>query len=323
MPATVGLWLAQPREMDMHYQKIAVVGAAGKLGRRVVNALRRQGAETIALVRPGTHKEKTAALLSMGAQVAQVELADIPALTRRLAGVDAVVSTLAGLKDVMVDGQRSVLEAAEIAGVQRIIPSDYCLDFTRFPAGQNRNLDLRREFNVILEASPVAATSVFCGSFSSMLTQAPIILDIRHNRVSYWEHADQVMNFTAIDDVAQVTAAAALDTDPPRYLRVAGTTLSAREIAAQAAELKGHPFALHCMATLNDLSGYIEKGQRTAFADAGDIYPMWQTFQDSRNLFNGSGVFEPIDNGRYPQIGWTPLRELISRELIASGLLAL
>ena len=56
-----------------------------------------------------------------------------------------MVSSLAGLRKVIIDAQKVLLDAAIAAGVPRFIPSDYSLDFTRFSDGENRNLDLRRE----------------------------------------------------------------------------------------------------------------------------------------------------------------------------------
>ena len=296
-------------------QKIAVAGATGNLGHRMVYALRKRGAEVIALVRPGTDSGKRESLSATGATVVEVDLSDVARLAAHLANVDGVVSALVGLREIIIDGQASLLKAAERAGVKRFIPSDYCLDYTAFPQGQNRNLDLRREFGVMLDRSPIAATSIFCGAFSTLLTHVPIILDMKSSRVSFWENSKQPMNFTAIDDVAQFTAAAALDIAAPRYLRVASETVSAGQLAELASGLKGTSFELHCAADLSELSQQIKEGQSRADPNDTDIYPLWQTLQHLRNMFDGSGVFETTDNGRYPQISWTPLSELISQVL--------
>jgi hypothetical protein len=64
--------------------------------------------------------------------------------------VTCVVSVLAGLREVIIDAQKVLLDAAIAAGVPLFIPSDYSLDFTKFSDGENRNLDLRRDFIVIL-----------------------------------------------------------------------------------------------------------------------------------------------------------------------------
>ena len=72
-----------------------------------------------------------------------------------------MVSALAGLKDVIVEAQTVLLDAATKAGVPRFIPSDYSIDFTKFPPGENRNLDLRRDFHQRLEKTSIRATTIF------------------------------------------------------------------------------------------------------------------------------------------------------------------
>src|SRR5208283_1948772 len=130
-----------------------------------------------------------------------------------------------------------LLDAAIIAGVPRFIPSDYSIDFTKFPPGENRNLDLRREFHQRLDKASIRATTIFNGAFAEMLTgQMPLIL-FKRKRVLYWGDADQRMAFTTIDDTAAFTASAALDPSTPRFLRIAGDQLSARELTAVVSEV--------------------------------------------------------------------------------------
>jgi hypothetical protein len=54
--------------------------------------------------------------------------------------------------------------AAIKADVPRFIPSDYSIDFTKFPPGENRNLDLRRDFHKRLDKTSISATTIFNGA---------------------------------------------------------------------------------------------------------------------------------------------------------------
>jgi hypothetical protein len=63
-------------------------------------------------------------------------------LTETLEGASTVVSALQGLRDVILDGQGALLNAAVAAKVLRFIPSDFALDFAKTAPGSNRNLDL-------------------------------------------------------------------------------------------------------------------------------------------------------------------------------------
>ena len=195
----------------MNDSTIVVAGATGNLGGRIARALLERGASVRALVRHGTPRDKVERLEEMGATIASVDLSSASQVTPACSGAACVVSALAGLRDVIVETQTVLLEAAIEAHVPRFIPSDYSIDFTKFPAGENRNLDLRREFHKRLDKTSIRATTIFNGAFADMLTgQIPLIL-FKRKRVLYWGDADQRMDFTTMDDTAAFTASAALE----------------------------------------------------------------------------------------------------------------
>jgi hypothetical protein len=125
---------------------IAVAGAGGDLGERIVKALVERGATVRALVRPDLAPDVRARVEAMGATIAVADPSNARALADASTGAACVVSALSGLRSVMIDRQSTLLDAAVTAGVQRFIPSDFSEDFTRTQPGGNRNLDLRREF---------------------------------------------------------------------------------------------------------------------------------------------------------------------------------
>src|SRR5208282_2725011 len=135
----------------MHDSTIVVAGATGNLGGRIARALVERGAGVRALVRRGTARDKLERLEKLGVTIALVDLSSASQVTPACSGAACVVSVLAGLRDVIVEAQTVLLDAAIKAGVPRFIPSDYSIDFTKFPPGGNRNLDLRREFHQRLE----------------------------------------------------------------------------------------------------------------------------------------------------------------------------
>jgi uncharacterized protein YbjT (DUF2867 family) len=290
---------------------ILLAGATGDLGERIAKALLERGAAVRALVRPGTAADGVARLRSLGAEIVQADYGDAAALRAACAGADCVVSALSGLREVIVDAQTRLLEAAVSAGVPRFIPSDFAIDFSKLPPGSNRNLDLRREFKARLDRAPIAATSILTGAFADMLTGvAPIIL-FKRKRVLYWQNADQRMDFTAKDDVAAFTAAAALDPSTPRTLRIAGEQVSARELAAQMSDVSGERYRLLRAGGLG-LLGMLIRIARTVAPGEGDVYPPWQGMQYLHNMFGGRGKLEPLDNGRYPGLRWTTAREVLA-----------
>ena len=291
---------------------ILLAGATGGLGERIARALVGRGARVRALVRPGTSPDRRQALEQLGLTLVEADYTDAEALTRACQGVACVVSALSGLREVIVEAQGQLLDAAVRAGVPRFIPSDYSIDYARLPPGSNRNLALRQEFEARLDRAPLRATSILNGAFMDLLTgQAPLIL-FKPKRVLYWASAEQRMDFTTQDDTAAFTAAAALDPDAPRTLRIAGDSVNARELADVMTELTGERFRLTRAGGLGLLGGLIRVA-RVVAPQPGALYPPWQGMQYLHNMFSGLGKLEPLDNDRYPGLTWTRARDVLAR----------
>ena len=287
---------------------VVLAGATGDLGGRVAQALARQGTRTRALVRPGSRT----GVLPAKVETVAVDFADATALREACQGATCVVSTVNGLRPVVLDLQSRLLDAAVAVGVPRFIPSDFSLDFTRTRPGDNRNLDLRRAFMARLDAAPVAATSILNGAFADLLAgQAPIVLP-RLRRVLYWGEPDQPLDFTTKDDVAAFTAAAAIDPSTPRILRIAGDSLSPRDLAAIITALTGRRFALLRGGGIGRLDLLIRLVRRLA-PQPDAVFPAWQGMQYLRDMASGRGKLSPLDNDRYPDLRWTSAEEVLKR----------
>jgi NAD(P)-dependent dehydrogenase (short-subunit alcohol dehydrogenase family) len=291
---------------------VAVAGATGDLGTRIVKALIARQAAVRVLVRRGTPLEKIRTLEVLGAEIALVNFASPSTLVTACTGASCVVSALSGLRDVIVEAQIDLLNAAVQAGVPRFIPSDFSIDFTSIPTGTNRNLDLRQEFYERANQTPIAVTSILNGAFMDLLTdKAPIIL-FKQRRVVYWQNAEQRMDFTTMDDTAAYTAAAALDDTTPRILRIAGDTVNANELASIMRVISREDFTLFRPGGLSLLRALIWVTRTTA-PSPKEIYPPWQGMQYLYNMFAGQGKFGRNDNTRYPEIQWQSVRDVLEQ----------
>ena len=300
----------------MNNPAIVVAGATGNLGGRIVKALLERGASVRALVRHGAAPDKLEELQRLGVTIAKIDFSSASQVELACSGAACVVSALAGLRDVIVEAQTVLLDAAVKAGVPRFIPSDFSIDFIKFPPGENRNLDLRREFHQRLDKASIRATTIFNGAFADMLTgQMPLIL-FKAKRVLYWGNADQRMDFTTIDDTSAFTASAALDPSTPRFLRIAGDQLSARELTVVVSEVTGKKFHLFRAGGLG-LLGLLIKVARTFAPGEKELYPAWQGMQYMRNMFDSRAKLEPLDNDRYPGIHWTTVRDVLSARQVS------
>ncbi|MES2592569.1 MAG: NmrA family NAD(P)-binding protein [Bacteroidota bacterium] len=299
----------------MNKKIIVVAGGTGNLGGRIVKALLDKKAEVRVLVRSTSDKEKIIHLERIGAKVIPLDMTNELEISTACNGASCVVSALAGLHDVVIDTQKVLLNGAILAGVPRFIPSDYSLDFTKFKDGENRNLDLRREFHKYLDATSISATTIFNGAFMEMLTNEIPMIIFKKRLVLYWGNADHKMGFTTLDNTAMYTANAALDESTPRYLRIAGDQISPREVREVMNELSGQKFRLLRTGGLG-LLGAIIKITKKLSPGKTELYPAWQGMQYMRNMIDERATLKTIDNKRYSDIKWTTVKDLISNHKI-------
>lgn len=294
----------------MSDRPILIAGGTGHLGGLIVESLRRRKTRIRVLVRPTTNRERIEKLSAAGVEIVTADYSDPVQLRKACHGAACVVSALAGLRETMIDAQGALLDAAVAVGVARFIPSDFAIDFYKTEPGSNRNLDLRREFSRRLDAAPIKATSILNGMFMDLLGgQAPFIL-FRFHRVLYWEKQDQLMDFTTIENVAEYTAAAAVDSSTPRFLRIAGDVATARDLAGIAEEVTGEPFKLFRAGKLSRLERLIRL-TKLMVPGKDDVYPPWQGMQYMHDMFEGRAKLTPLDNDRYP-VEWTSIRTLLA-----------
>ena len=105
--------------------RLAVTGASGKTGWRVVQEALARGQQVRALLRPGSEVPEGLA----GAEIVRLELSDPPALRQALQGCDALViatgarPSLDLLGPLKVDALaiRSQIDACKAMGVQRVV----------------------------------------------------------------------------------------------------------------------------------------------------------------------------------------------------------
>jgi uncharacterized protein YbjT (DUF2867 family) len=296
--------------MTTTHGRVLVVGASGKMGLKIVRELLALAATVRVTHRDGSSPEQVAKLRALGVELITADLSDEPSLTHACDGADVVVSSVQGLRDTIVDGQTRLLRAAEKAGVSRMIPSDYSLDFFKTTEGGNRNLDLRREFNRTLDASSVRGTSVLCGAFMDLLAFGAIGPDPKTGVYKVWGDDNQPSDFTSTDDVAKFVAAVALDADAGRVVRVAGDTRSPRELGAVFEELRGQPVKIESAGSLADLDRTID-AMRAADPAPTNVFPVWQQLQYARDMASGRGKLSPLDNGRYPSVHAKAVREFL------------
>ena len=134
------------------------------------------------------------------------------------------------------------------------------------------------------------------------------LIQSRIRRVLFWGDADQVLDFTTKADVAAYTAAAAMDDATPRLLRIAGDSLSVRDMARRLSGTTGSNYRPLRAGSMSSMSALIGATKRLAPGDDA-VFPAWQGMQYTRDMFDGRVRLDPLDNNRYPDMSWTSVRD--------------
>lgn len=292
---------------------ILVAGATGNLGGKIVDALISRGVQVRAIARPSSDDAKAKALEEKGVHVFLSDMDNKESLIAALTGVDTVVSALQGLHDVIIDTQKIILDAAVAAGVPRFIPSDFSTDFTEIPGGDNRNFDLRREFHQYLDKAPIASTSIFNGAFAYVITLGTPLLDMKNNTVGYWENANWAYDATTVENTAEFTAAAAMDSSAPKKLHIAGIRINSHEMKAVAEELTGKTFEMKNLGSREAFTEMVRQMRSSNPEGEQELYPQWQGMQYLLSMFTVPS--QHLDNDRYPGIRWTDAKAFLAGQI--------
>ncbi|MFA9213587.1 MAG: NmrA family NAD(P)-binding protein [Candidatus Methylacidiphilales bacterium] len=294
---------------------IVVAGATGNLGGKITKALLALGVEVRAIVRLETDINKIKNLEQIGVKVFEVDTSNQSEIAKHCIGAHCLVSALAGLRETVIDTQKIFLDAAVQANVPRFIPSDYSSDFTNLKEGQNRNLDFRRKFHDYIDKTPIKATTIFNGPFMDLLTtDMPLIL-FKQKRILCWGNANQILEFTTTYNVAEFTAAAAVDDNTPRYLRIAGDKLTCNDFVKLLTELTKKQYKIFRPGGIG-LLNFLIKVTRFFSPSENELYPAWQGMQYMRDLMEGRIIFQKYDNERYSYIRWTSVKEFLVKEKV-------
>jgi hypothetical protein len=151
------------------------------------------------------------------------------------------------------------------------------------------------------------------GAFANeILSYNTPLYDVKNHSVGYWgDNPDWKIDFTTMDNTADYTAAAAIDSATPKILRIASFQISPNELVAVGTEVKKSEFKLVPMGSLVDFSAS-NKQERAAHPEGEkEVFSSWQNKQYLYSMFNVQN--QPLDNDRYPDVQWTSAIDVISK----------
>lgn len=296
---------------------IVVVGAAGKLGRLVVESLvAHPGVIVRALVRdpekvPDLKGDKVEVVAFDAVASSEKERAAV------VKGAFAVISTLQGGPDIIIDAQMRLLQAAKAAGVRRFIPSDYSYNIFTLPAGINVNSDWRRTFAEKAHAEITdgfEVVHVMQGIFADRVVLGFLgMFDTERGIVRYWGEGTTPIDWTTWEDTARFTAAAAIDDRRvPEHLFVSGDRLDVLTFIKTWEKVNGKSLNAQRLGSLDDLA----QATPRALTEQPDNMYAWLPLMYARGTFGGEALLGPRENGRYPEIKPETVEEAMRRQAV-------
>jgi hypothetical protein len=229
-------------------------------------------------------------------------------------GAYAVVSTLQGGPEIIVDAQLALVRASKAAGARRFVPSDYSFDFFALPEGININSDWRRKHAALakMEVSPsFEVVHVMQGIFADAYVLGFLgMLDGANGVVRYWGDGKTPIDWTTWEDTARFTAAAALDdAKVPERLYVSGDRLDTFEFAKVWESGHQKKLTLERLGSLEELAA---ETQRRLTAEPHNMYA-WLPLMYARGVYGGQALLGKSENARYPEIRPESVAQAIAR----------
>jgi hypothetical protein len=309
---------------------IVVAGAQGTLGKLLcdslisrarsegrpvqVRGLVRKGDTNSVPVTPESSPEKDS---ERQLTIEPVDYGNEDDLKRVCAGAYCVISALQGLEDVIIGVQSRLIAAAITCNVQRFIPSDFSIDFTKLPQGSNRNFDFRFRFHQAADLlikqskSNIRLLSVYPGAITELLGSGWMLFNYKKRTITYFGSSDTIMEFTTWKNTAQFTAAVALDLNPAkRNYFIAGKRLTPLEALQVAKQVTGADFKIKRAMSIRMLHFMITL-MKFCKPEKNKTMPMWVGMQYAYCMALGPTLPEQLDNDKYPGIEWTGIEDVV------------
>lgn len=192
---------------------VGLAGITGKLGHLLASKL----LENPDVVLRGYARDPTKVIPEL-ATLPRVEIFkggafDAKAIKPFVTGCDIVVCAYLGADNLMIDGQKLLIDSCEAAGVPRYIASDWALDYTKLSLGDLFPKDSMIHVRSNLETKKtVKGVHILVGGFMDpILSPFFRILNLETKTLRYWGEGTEPWESTSYENAAEFTAAVIAD----------------------------------------------------------------------------------------------------------------
>ncbi|CAJ2513566.1 Uu.00g016850.m01.CDS01 [Anthostomella pinea] len=286
---------------------VAIAGFTGRLARLITEALVRQhpGVVVHGICRSPEKVDPKLRSIS-NVKVFQASSDDAEAIKRALLGVDVCICCYLGDNGLMIEGQKTLVDACIAAGVQRYIASDWCLDYRPLELGDHPTKDPMIIMRAYLEEKEKAGSISGVHILNGALTEvawAPFVgwVDAANATFRYYGTGDEPLDMTTMPDAAEYTAEVAYDKSAKGFFQIVGDRISVKGMAQAYSHAYGVEPKVECQGSLDELyksaKESFKQDPKNAYAWMGPHYQYY--------MGNGSTTLRgTLDHDRY--LGFKP-----------------
>ncbi|KAM0346177.1 hypothetical protein ACHAP4_011731 [Fusarium culmorum] len=140
----------------------------------------------------------------------QSEVTDEEKIRGAVRSADVIVCQYQGF-DVVLDGQKRLIDICEEEKVGRFFSSAFVGDIRGMKVGQHERMILTLQIFQYLETKKLHSVHLMCGAFIETWLEYSGVIDLDTNTVSCWGTGDEIWDLTSYDDSIAYTAEAIPD----------------------------------------------------------------------------------------------------------------
>lgn len=150
----------------MNKKHVAVIGATGQIGTPLTNGLLTLGHDVTVITRErnARNSAKLAQFENQGAKIVEcADMHDVDSMANILQGIDTLVASVPGSKEIIQKSEPIWLAAAVKAGVERFVPTEFGSHTQAIEMGDGEIFDQKKHFHDLLMNSGIGWTLYYNG----------------------------------------------------------------------------------------------------------------------------------------------------------------
>ncbi|EWZ81102.1 hypothetical protein NW765_015579 [Fusarium oxysporum] len=291
---------------------VGIAGITGKFGRLVASKLLQNPNINLRGYARDPSKVIPSIAESPRVKLFKGEAFDDASIKPFVTGTDVIICAYLGADDLMIDGQKKLIDACDEAGVPRYIASDWSLDYTKLKLGELFPKDPMIHVKAYLQTKKTTkGVHILIGGFMDpILSPFFSVWDPQTQTLRYWGEGDEPFEGTSYENAAEFTAAIVADKSAIGIKKYLGDRKSIKEIAATFGKVYGVKPNLERLGSLEDLKAKMHALREKNAADVYSYMPLFFMYY----WINGQTFVGPeTDNEQYKEVKPETWEEYLSK----------